>query len=87
MALNLQVIEIVTVKPEITNPNKIHFTSLNRFEPLRFVNNSLDLGNHSEESDLREDFKRTLMNSQQNSIYITKRRKSKNIFQSSNNSK
>ena len=41
------------------------------------MNNSLDLGNnieHSEESDLRADFKRTVRNSQHNSKYISKRR-------------
>ena len=44
-------------------------------KPLGFVNNSSDLGNninHSEESDLHVDFKRTVKNSQQNSKYISK---------------
>ena len=70
-------IEIAKVKPKITNPNKIYFTSPNRFESLRFVNNSLDLGNdieHSEENDLGADFKRTVRNSQQNQNYISKQR-------------
>ena len=69
MASNLKVIETAKVKPKIRNPNNIQFTSLNRIEPLRFVNNSLDLGNdidHSEESDLHAHFKRTVRNSQQN---------------------
>ena len=69
MASNLKVIETAKVKPKIKNPNKIQFTSLNGFEPWRFVNNSLDLGNyteHSEESDLDVDFKRIVRNSQQN---------------------
>ena len=38
------IIEIVKVKPKVTNPNK-NFISSNWFEPLRFVNNRLDLGN------------------------------------------
>ena len=68
-------IEIAKVKPKVTNPNKINFSSPNRFEPLRFVNTSPDLGNdidHSKENDLRVDFKRTVRNSQQNSKYISK---------------
>ena len=67
--------EIAKVKPKVTNPNKINFTSPNRFEPLRFANNSSDRGNdidHSEESDLRVHFKRTVRNSQQNAKYISK---------------
>ena len=70
-------IEIAKVKPKVTNPNKISFTSPNRFEPLRFANNSLDLGNYierGEEIDLCVDFIRTVRNSQQNSKYIFKRR-------------
>ena len=58
-------IEIAKINPKVTNPNKIIFFPPNRFEPLRFVDNSLDLGNnidHSEENDLRVDFKRTVMN-------------------------
>ena len=69
-------IEIVQVKPKVTNPNNINFTSPNRFEPLRFVNNIRDPGNdidHCEESNLRVDFKRTARNSQQNSKCISKR--------------
>ena len=45
-------IEIAKVKPKITNQNKINFTSPNRFEPLKFANDNLDLGidiDHSEE--------------------------------------
>ena len=69
-------IEIAKVKPKVTNTNKINFTSPNRFEPLKFANDSPDLGNdidHSEENDLHVDFKRTVRNSQQNSKYISKR--------------
>ena len=72
-------IEIAKVKPKVTNPNEINFTSRNRFEPLRFTNNSPDLGNdieHGEESDLRVDVKRTVRNSQENSKYISKRKPS-----------
>ena len=68
-------IEIAKVIPKLTNPNKVNFTSHNQFEPLRFANNSPDHGSdieHSEESDLRADFKRTVMNSQKNSKYISK---------------
>ena len=46
-------IEITKVKPKVTNPNKINFTSPNRFELLKFANDSPDLGNdidHSEEN-------------------------------------
>ena len=63
-------IEIAKVKPNVTDPNKRNFSSPSRFEPLRFANNSPDLGSdieHSEESDLRVDFKRTVRNSRQNS--------------------
>ena len=70
-------IEDAKVKPKVTNPNTINFISPNRFDPLRFTNNSPDLGNdidNSEESDLHVDFKRTVRNSQQNSKYISKRR-------------
>ena len=69
-----QIIEIAKVKPKVTNPNK-NFISTNWFEPLRFVNNRLDLGNdieHSEERDLPADFKRAVRHSQQNSKYISK---------------
>ena len=38
------------------------------------MNNSLDLGNNTEHSDLHEDFKRTVRNSHQNLKYISKRR-------------
>ena len=41
------------------------------------MSNGLDLDNdieHSEESDLRADFNRTVRNSQQNSKYISKQR-------------
>ena len=70
-------IEISKVKSKATNPNKINFTSPNRFEPSKFANDSLDLRNdidHSEENGLRVDFKRTVRNSQQNSKYISKLR-------------
>ena len=70
-------IENAKVKPKVTNPNEINFTSSNQFEPLRFVNSSPDLGNdidHIEERDLCIDFKKTVSNSQQNSKYISKRR-------------
>ena len=72
-------IEIAKVKPKVTNPNKMNFISANRFELLRFANNSPDLGNdieHSEKSDLRVDFKRTVRNSQENSKCISKWRPS-----------
>ena len=65
-------IEITKVKPKLANPNKINFISPNRFQPLRFANNSPDCGNdieHSEESDL-------VRNTQENSKYISKRRPS-----------
>ena len=65
------------IKPKVKDPRKINFTFPNCLEALRFVNNSPDLGNdidHSEESALRVDFKRTVRNSQQNSKYISKRR-------------
>ena len=44
----------------VTNPNAINFTSSNWYGPLRFMNNSPDLGNdidNSEETDLHVDFK------------------------------
>ena len=53
-------IEIAKVKPKVTNPYKINFTSPNRFEPVRFADNSLDLGNdieHCEENDLHVDLR------------------------------
>ena len=56
---NFWIIENAKVRPKVRNPNLINFTSLNRFEPLTFVNNSPDLGNdidHSEESDMFVDF-------------------------------
>ena len=65
----ISTIEIAKVKPKVTNPNK-NFVSPNWFEPLRFVNNRLDLGNdieHSEERDLPADSKRAVRHSQQNS--------------------
>ena len=71
------IIEDVKVRPKVTNLNLINFTSPNQFKPLTFVNDSPDLGNdidHSEESDLRVDFKRTVSNFLQNSKYISKRR-------------
>ena len=69
--------EKAKVRPKVTNPNLINFTSPNRFESLTFVNNSPDLGNdndHSEENDMRLDFKRTVRNSQQTSKHISKPR-------------
>ena len=39
-------IETAKVKLKVTIPNKINFTSPNQFEPLRFANNSPDLGNN-----------------------------------------
>ena len=68
--------ENVKIRPKITNPNTINFTTPNRFEPLRFMNSPY-LGNdiaNSEESDLYLDFKKTVTYSQQNSKYISKRR-------------
>ena len=62
-------IEIAKVKPKAADPSKINFTSRNRFEPLRFANNSPDLDRdteHSEEGDLGVGFKRTVRNSQEN---------------------
>ena len=56
---NFWITENAKVRPKVRNPNLINFTSLNRFEPLTFVNNSPDLGNdidHSEESDMCVDF-------------------------------
>ena len=66
-------IELAKVKLKVTNPNKINFTSPNRYEPLGFVSNSSDLCNgidQSEENDLHVDFKRTVSNSK----YISKRK-------------
>ena len=71
------IIENTKVRPRVANPNLKIFTSPNRFEPLTFVNNSPDLGNdidHSEESDMRVDFKGTARNSQQTSQHISERR-------------
>ena len=54
------------VKLEATNPITINFTSPNRFQPIRFMNNNLDLSkdiDKSEESDLHVDFQRTVWNS------------------------
>ena len=71
------IIENAKVRPKVTNLNLINFTPPNQFKPLTFVNDSPDLGNdidHSEESDLRVDFKRTVSNSQQTSKHISKRR-------------
>ena len=71
------IIENAKVRPNVTNPNLINFTSPNRFESFTFVNNSPDLGNiidHSEESDMRVDFKRTVRNSQQTSKHISKQK-------------
>ena len=51
--------------PTLTNPNTVNFTST-RFEPLRFMSNSQDLGNNiddSKEIDLHVDFKRTVKDS------------------------
>ena len=69
--------EDAKVKPKVTNPNTINFTSPNRFEPSRFVSNTPDLIkniNNCTESDLHVDFKSTVKNPQQNSKYIFKRR-------------
>ena len=55
----------------------MNFTSPNPFGPLTVLNDSPDLGNgidHSEESDSRVGFKRTVRNSQQTSKHISKRR-------------
>ena len=73
---NFLFIEIAKVKPKAANPNKINFTSPYRLEPLRFMNYSPGLGHsdHSEENDLRVEFKRTVRNSQQNSQQNSKRR-------------
>ena len=74
---NFLIIENAKVRPKVTNPNLINFTSPNRFEPLTFVNNSPDLGNdidHSEENDICVDLKRTVRNSQQTSKHNSKRR-------------
>ena len=71
------VIENAKVRSKVTNPCLINFTSSNRFEPLTFVSNSPDLGNdidHSEESDMRVDFKRTVRNSKQTSKHVPQRR-------------
>ena len=58
------IIENAKVRPKVTYPNLTNFTSLNRFEPLTFENNGVNLGSnidHSEESDmscrLKEDSK------------------------------
>ena len=66
-------IDNVKVKPTVANPNYIKFTFPNRFEPLRFVNNSPHLGNdidHSEEGNLLADFKRTIRKSKQSSKFL-----------------
>ena len=63
-------IEDAKVKPKVTNPNTIHFTSPNPLAPLRFTSNNPDLGNNidnSEESHFNVDFKRS-NNSKQISI-------------------
>ena len=68
---------LIIENAKVINPNLINFKSPNRFEPLTFVTNSSDLSNdidHSEESALRVDFKRTVRNSQQISKHISKRR-------------
>ena len=71
------IIENAKVRPKVTNPNLTNFTSPNRFEPLTFENNGSDLGNdidHSEESDMCADLKRTVRNPQQTSKHNSKRR-------------
>lgn len=60
----------------VANPNKINFTSSDRFESIRFMNNSQDNGNdidNCEESDLSVGFKRTIWNYPQNSKEISQR--------------
>ena len=74
---NFLFIENTKVIPRRTNPNLINFTSPNRFEPLEFVNNSPVLGNnidHSEESNMCVDFKRTVRNFQQTLKHNFRRR-------------
>ena len=71
------IIENAKVRPKVTNPNLTNFTSPNRFEPLTYESNGPDLGNdidHSEESDMCADLKRTVRNSQQTSKHNSKRR-------------
>ena len=70
-------IEDGKIKPKEANPNALNFTSPNRFQPFRFMNNGPDLGNNlddSEENDFYVDFKRTARNFQQNSKCISRRR-------------
>ena len=89
------IIKNAKVRPKVTNPNLTNFTSPNRFKPLTFENNGPDLGNdidHSEESDMCADLKRTVRNSHQTSKHNSKRRppvvhpsrKSNDIFQCTN---
>ena len=69
--------ENTKAKPKVTNPNITNFTTPTRFEPLTFENNSPDLGNdidHSEESDMCADLKRTVRNSQKTLKHNLKRR-------------
>ena len=75
------IIENVKVRPKVTNPkltNKLtNITSPNRFEPSIFENNGPDLGNnidHSKESHMCADLKRTVRNSQQTSKQNSKQR-------------
>ena len=71
------IIENAKVRPKVTNPNLTNFTSPNRFEPLTYESNGPDLGNdidHSEESDMCADLKRTVRNFQQTSKHNSKRR-------------
>ena len=60
----------------VANPNKINFTSSDRFESIRFMSSSQDNGNdidNCEESDLSVGFKRTIWNYLQNSKEISQR--------------
>ena len=42
------------VRPVVTNPNTTTFMSPDRFEPLRFMNNSTALGNNIDNSEERD---------------------------------
>ena len=64
------------VTTTVANPNKINFTSSDRFESIRFMNNSQDNGNdidNCEESDLSVGFKGIIWNYLQNSKEISQR--------------
>ena len=68
-------IEDPKLRPKVTNPSTITFTSPRPFEPLRFTNNSSDFGNNinnSKERDFHVQFDRAVRNSVQNSTYIFK---------------